>query len=661
MNSYRNKFILGLAGLLTLTPCGRAQYLGYVYPAGGRQGTTFQVTLGGQKLDGINRAFVSGTGVKARLVEYNKKLGNQEIQLLKEQLHELKGRAPEERDQSITNLMARLGKLIRENVNQPACASIANLAVVEVTIDPDAKPGEREIRIGTPRAVSNPLVFNVGQLPEYSRPPMPTSPLVILGKEGQTMRRRKRDTGQTGGAEIMMAPGMLMGGTGAQGTVDDDEVYVRVPCVVNGQMAQGGVDFYRFQARRGQRLVITVKARELIPFVADAVPGWFQPVLVLYDANGKELAYGDDYRYKPDPVILYEVPGDGEYRIAIYDSIYRGREDFVYRISIGELPFISSIFPLGARAGSDATVDFRGWNLAETNMMPDLTGAGDGMVSITTRSPDGIASSPIPFAVSELPECLEIEPNSMAITAQRVTPPIIVNGRIDKPGKRDVFQFEGRAGEVIVTEVMARRLGSPLDSVLKMTDATGKILAMNDDAEDATAGINTHHADSYIRTTLPSNGTYLVYLDDTQHRAGEEYAYRLRISTPQPDFALRAVPSYLNIRSKSSAQINVHAIRKDGFTNAITFQVHSPANAFHASGFMSGTQETVRVSVRTTLRETPEPVALVLLGTARVGDRMVSHEVVPAEDRMQAFFWRHLVPARELKTLVFNPPLREAK
>ena len=27
--------------------------------------------------------------------------------------------------------------------------------------------------------------------------------------------------------------------------------------------------------------------------------------------------------------------------------IYRGREDFVYRIALGELPFITGIFPLG--------------------------------------------------------------------------------------------------------------------------------------------------------------------------------------------------------------------------------------------------------------------------------------------------------------------------
>jgi len=36
--------------------------------------------------------------------------------------------------------------------------------------------------------------------------------------------------------------------------------------------------------------VIAVHARELIPYIADAVPGWFQASITLYDGSGKELA-----------------------------------------------------------------------------------------------------------------------------------------------------------------------------------------------------------------------------------------------------------------------------------------------------------------------------------------------------------------------------------
>jgi hypothetical protein len=63
-----------------------------------------------------------------------------------------------------------------------------------------------------------------------------------------------------------------------------------------------------FQARQGQSLVIAASARELMPYLADAVPGWFQAVLTLYDAAGKEVAYDDDFRFHPDPVLHYVAP-----------------------------------------------------------------------------------------------------------------------------------------------------------------------------------------------------------------------------------------------------------------------------------------------------------------------------------------------------------------
>ena len=43
------------------------------------------------------------------------------------------------------------------------------------------------------------------------------------------------------------------------------------------------------------------------------------------------------------------------------------------------------------------------------------------------------------------------------------------------------------------------------------------------------------------------------------------------------------------------------------------------------------------------------------LGNAKIGDGDVSHEAVSAEDWVQAFLWRHLVRASELKALGSTP------
>ena len=50
---------------------------------------------------------------------------------------------------------------------------------------------------------------------------------------------------------------------------------------MNRQLQPGGVDRYRFTVRQGQPLTARVSARELLPYLADAVPGWMQATLTL--------------------------------------------------------------------------------------------------------------------------------------------------------------------------------------------------------------------------------------------------------------------------------------------------------------------------------------------------------------------------------------------
>ena len=48
---------------------------------------------------------------------------------------------------AVDQLMSKLDKRIRDYCNRPASVSLASLAYVEVTIAPDAPPGERELRL----------------------------------------------------------------------------------------------------------------------------------------------------------------------------------------------------------------------------------------------------------------------------------------------------------------------------------------------------------------------------------------------------------------------------------------------------------------------------------------------------------------------------------
>lgn len=626
---------LALGALIVSGSFARAQsYIGFVYPAGGQQGTTFQVRLGGQRLDGVKDVIVSGTGVEARLIEYRRTLSAQEMSLIREQQRELNTKAQqaektgvplsEEEAKVLACIAARMG----EYVNRPANASLANIVLAEVTIAPDAPPGPREIRLVTALGVTNPLVFCVSQHPEVVRKPLLTCPFPVLGKEEDALRIRPEE-------EI--------------------EQRITVPCVVNGQIAPSWTDRYRFAARQGQRLVIVVQARQLIPYLADAVPGWFQPVVAIYDADGQEVAYNDDYRFKPDPILLFEVPKSGEYVLTITDALYRGREDFVYRITIAETPFITSIFPLGYPAGQPAKIEIKGWNLDKARLALPPADAPPGVYQIAAWA-NRLMSNCVPLAIDTLPETVEREPNHAPPEAQKVQLPVIVNGRIDAAGDWDVFQFEGRAGETIVAEVCARRLDSPLDSMLKLTDMAGNLIALNDDHEDPGTGLNTHHADSYVMATLPADGVYCVHLGDAAQHGGEEYGYRLRISPPRPDFALRVVPSGAGMRSNSTATVSVYAIRLDGFDGPIKLGLKEPPEGFSASAAtLPAGSDMVRMSIRTTLTSTEQPVELFIEGRAEIGGAEVARVAVGADDRMQAFLWRHLVPAQQFVVSVYDP------
>jgi hypothetical protein len=265
-------------------------------------------------------------------------------------------------------------------------------------------------------------------------------------------------------------------------------------------------------------------------------------------------------------------------------------------------------------------------------------------------------SNRVPFAVDTLPERLEKEPNNEKKNAQAVKLPIIVNGRIDQPGDWDVFRFRGRAASEIVAEVMARRLDSPLDSVLKLTDASGRQLAFNDDNEDKGAGLITHHADSRILFKLPANGTYYLHVGDTQRKGGAEYAYRLRISPPQPDFELRVVPASVNVRAGATVPITVYALRRDGFGGEIALKLSDAPRGFSLSGgAVPANQDKVQLKLTAPPARMDNPVNLRLEGRAMIQGREIVRPGVPAEDMMQAFAYHHLVPAKEWMVRVLPP------
>ena len=663
--------------------CGQqnSPHTAFVYPAGGRLGSTFEIIVGGQFLDGAKQAFFAGDGVKAEITGFSKPLSQKELDEFRAQLKELEQshsnapvsakpapspqptkppagtaankpeftatpasavtppakdalpepqkphiptpRTPEDRKRA-----ADLHKKIDATMRMRAAPALSQSVQLRVTVDAHAAPGNHELRVLTNQGLTNPLNFLVDRFPETTRP-FQLVPLSLAAGGGLPLSAQAH-------VEASEAP-----------------LEIALPAIVNGQMMPGSMDRYRFHAEKGQKIVINAMTRALIPYMSDAVPGWFQASLTLTDAKGRELASADHFRFDQEPVIEEEIAENGDYILSVRDILNRGREDFVYRIAIGEIPYVTGIFPMGGKSGAHTRVEAAGWNLAATQFKSSLNEPGVHEFSAADKVWSAV--NPVAFSVDTLPETIEKQNSSGAANARRIKLPQIVNGHIDHPGDVQFFRIEGKAGEEMVAEVEARRLGSPLDSLLTLTDAQGKQLAFNDDFEDKGAALLTYQADSRLMYRFPAKGAYSLQLADIEQSGGPDYTYRLRISHPRPDFELRIAPSSINLRPGRTIPATVLLIRRDGFEDAVTLRIKDgPPGLVLGGGTIPAGTDTVRVSLTAPAEAIAAPHRFLLEGEASIDGRTVRHAGIPAEDMMQAFLWRSMVPVEQAMLCVLG-------
>lgn len=232
---------------------------------------------------------------------------------------------------------------------------------------------------------------------------------------------------------------------------------VTLPATIAGTLDRAGqADYFRFTAKAGQQVGVQVFATE--------IGSKLDPVLVLTGADGRVLADG------ANGLLAFTCPAEGTFALGIRDREYRGGADMTYRISAGDVPIVTGVMPMGVERGKQATVTLVGVNLpAKTALLKVPADAAVGSrvpVPLTggLEKPLGEAS----VVVGEFPE-VTIE-NGQATVAT----PGTANGVLAKPGETHAIRFTARKGEQLIIETNARRVGSPLDSVIEVLDAAGK-------------------------------------------------------------------------------------------------------------------------------------------------------------------------------------------
>jgi len=585
----------------------RSAHIGYLYPAGATRGSEVEVLIGGDNIYGSSAVLVSHKGISGEIIDSSDPQAH---------LH------PSERKR-----------------RRPEDPPIDQQVRVKLRVERNVPAGEYELALLSEQGLSNKRTFVVGELEEISKPAL----------EQQISRK---------------AAAAAMGNARRQLKKSErcEQQLSKLPLTLNGQIGPAEQHWYAFRAKAGMQLVARVQARRLNPYIADAVPGWFQALLELREVGGLTLASCDHAGFDQDAVLVYQIERDGDYQIGIRDAIWRGREDFVYRLQVGALPHVVSIQPpFVDLSNSRQQFSLQGYNLQVTRLdQPSLLKQArvfDDKLRLQ------LAQGALP--VNSLSVAAwhggVLEEQQLGKTArgtqQLAALPARVLGTIGSSGEIDRYEFSAQKGRKLSFEILSRRLGKQLDVALAILDNQGNLLASSDDAADAREGYLTHQADAALQWQAPQQGNYVLWVYDCQGQYGQQQQYLLLAGEQQADFAVRAEAANLYFQPNQTRILEVQVLPRGGFASEVELTLdEAAASLFELSpkSIAAGQQSCLLTLTRKPGVAVANCVIPKIFARARVNGKQLQREVVCVEDLMQAFLWRHLLPQRSLACLLDN-------
>jgi hypothetical protein len=367
---------------------------------------------------------------------------------------------------------------------------------VKFQIAPDCPLGEHVLRVRTSTALSDAVTFWVGPYPQVP--------------EAET-KRGENDS-------MAKAQSIAMNTT------------------VEGQILPGpdmDRDFYRVHARQGERISVEVEAARLGTL---HLGGENDLCVRILDANDKELARNDDSAlYVQDPLVSILAPKDGDYFIVIQQQIFYPPRQAWYRAHIGDFSRPTAIFPAGGQAGTAIEAHILGdpaGERAESIPLPAKPGNFDYFTHGTGVTPPPSANV---LRVSPYPNVLK-SPGDEPTQVPAI--PAALNGILEKPGQVDTFRLTAKKGQRLHFRVYARTLGAPVDARIWMHNAGADRRVFDaDDSRLQDLGYPSSRGSWYIKDqqdpvvvfTIPSDGDYILCIEDSEGGAGSDHVYRVEI------------------------------------------------------------------------------------------------------------------------------------
>ena len=321
---------------------------------------------------------------------------------------------------------------------------------------------------------------------------------------------------------------------------------VTAPVAVNGRVNPAAdVDVFRFSAKAGQKLVACIAAHSIDTHGQGSNYGITDTELTIVDPQGRVVAEVQD-TLSLDPLAEFTAAADGQYLVKVQHNSFRGYPEAVYRLTIGEVPLVTSVFPPGGRRGEKVSVELRGPNIP-AGTRREVALPADERSPVLYLTADGLAAGnhDVPFIVSDQPEGMEAEPNDELAVATRLTLPVSMNGQFEQSGDADCYRATLRAGETLDVETTAHRfLRGPADTRVEILDASGKLLTENDDgfALDYMWMHDYLSTDSRLSFKAPQDGEYVVRVREAAGLSGPRTVYRLSAKLSSPDFQLWQFP-----------------------------------------------------------------------------------------------------------------------
>jgi WD40 repeat protein len=286
----------------------------------------------------------------------------------------------------------------------------------------------------------------------------------------------------------------------------------QIPIAIWGvHETSGDFEQYRFRAKKSHSLVFDAAAK--------AIGSKADLVLTLADGKGKVLASSSNFDQSPDPLIHYTFKDDGEYVITVSELLLGASPEHFYRLSIGEFPFVTAVFPSIIPAEKETELHLIGFNLpSESTIKIAAAKPGDQPLNL---DPEKFRwRGALKVLASQKPQFLESEPNNDLEDATSVSLPAIISGRIfstNAPQDEDWFRFDAKAGETWILETAAAQIGSPLDTKIEVLDSMGKpvirtLLQAVRDSAITFRGIDSNSADCRVENWEEMELNQLLYL-----------------------------------------------------------------------------------------------------------------------------------------------------